>query len=178
MGNIKFNAPVVGLPVPTPIAVPRPDELHPVLVQVAIFLVLCYSHIVAAFGLILPSVPGEPNLGPHTIRHGRGVNRAQVVAPEPLPLVLAQGIAQPMPDECWRRLVFFVCSPMAIVGLSILVGSATAPPVGGVDPTHVVDVINEPIDHVSGNVASASLTGSLILQAGLKLLEFASEVAL
>ncbi|CCO36645.1 hypothetical protein RSOLAG1IB_12314 [Rhizoctonia solani AG-1 IB] len=189
MGNAKLNVPVVGSPVrtppppippipPIPPFVPPPDELHPVLVKIAIFMVLCFSHIVVIFGFLVPSVGEDPNLDSNTTRHGRGVNQAQVSTPELLPPVLLEHTTRPMPNECWHRLILFVCSPIAIVGLSILVGSATAPPVGGVDPTHVVDVINEAIDYVSGNVASASLTGFLLLQAALKLLEFASEVVL
>jgi hypothetical protein len=157
---------------PLPPLVPPADKLHLVLVKIAVFMMLCFNHIVVVLEFLAPLVGEVPNLDSNTTRHGRGVNQAQVAVPELLPPVFLEHSTRPMPSGCWRRLILFVRCSAVIVCLLIFVGSATAPPVSSVNLAHVPDFVDRPTGHIFRNAAPASPTDYL-LRAVLKLLEFA-----
>ncbi|CAE6416378.1 unnamed protein product [Rhizoctonia solani] len=174
------NATVVQLPnnIPPFPEMPDPDETHLVVVGFSRFMLLVGKHAALTFGYLLPSEgpitatdsdsDSDSDSGSDIDLAGpeRGVMRALVVVPPPR---VIDPPPQAVPDECRLCLVFLIsacCSPAALIGLSSLIGSTVLSTEVPVDPSEVLDVVNEPVGHVSGNVAVANSFG--LLEVALK----------
>ncbi|KAG8761307.1 hypothetical protein FRC11_014115 [Ceratobasidium sp. 423] len=176
MGNAKMNAGVVKVPdvipqfIPPPVP-PHANEAHPALVWFGNFMLLVgdrasttLEHLLSSETPITAADPDDASTRPN-----RGVRRALVVGSPP---PVTNPPPRTMPGRCQLRLAFLIsacCSPAAIIKLSSLIGSTIVSSDVPVDPSHVLEIVNESTGHVSGNVAAAS--SCCLLEAGLKLVE-------